>query len=89
MQGALLFAYFLLGKQEKVGRAAAAARNPRLRRDKAARNATIRRGRYWMTRFARPFGAALRAFFALRARPACAGMTSRADAGSRRMTSHT
>jgi len=27
-----------------------------------------------MTRFARPFGAALRAFFALRARPAFAGM---------------
>jgi len=27
-----------------------------------------------MIRFAHPFGAALRAFFALRARPACAGM---------------
>ena len=70
--------------KEEVTRAAAAARNPRRRRDKAARNATIKRGRYWMTRFARPFGAALRAFFALRARPACAGMTSRADPGLRR-----
>jgi len=31
VQGALLFGYFLLGKQEKVTRAAAAARNPRLK----------------------------------------------------------
>jgi len=68
VQGALLFAYFLLGKQEKVGRAAAAARNPRLRRDKAARTATIKRtatgflpAQEWRAKWI----------------PACAGVTKR------------
>ncbi len=77
-RGALLFGSFLLGKQEKVTRAAAAARKPaaggQAGGDVAAEGQEPSR---WMTRCARPFGAALRAFCALRACPASAGMTDR------------
>jgi hypothetical protein len=75
-RGALLFGYFLLGKQEKVTRAAAAARKPAVSRGlpsvagEPGRDNAWKNESHWMTREAHPFGTALRAFRALRTCPA-------------------
>ncbi|SFS17037.1 hypothetical protein SAMN05216570_3451 [Dyella sp. OK004] len=75
-RGAFSFGYFSLGKQRKVTRPPAGGRKLAAG-EPGCNNANIEALHYWMIRFAHPSGAALRAFFALRAHPAYAGMTSR------------
>ncbi len=90
--GALSLGYFSLGKQRKVTRPPAGGRNARRvgGQAAAAQKRTDHTPRdnpaqsHWMTRFARPFGAALRAFCALRACPAFAGMTAKERTGEAR-----
>ena len=56
------------GKRESLS----SSRHPGASRDPAPPTRPLS---HWVTRFARPFGAILRMFCALRACPACAGMT--------------
>jgi len=73
-RGGLSFGYFSLAKQRKVTRPPAGGRKPAVPRglpsvagEPGRGNATTKDRRNGMTRFARPCGAALRAFCALRA----------------------
>ena len=80
LQAISLWLLSLWASKEKVTRTAAAVRKPAAGEPGHA-DAKIGRQRHWMIHFAHPYGAALRAFFALRARPAYAEALHNSEAG--------